>query len=73
MTTNKYVIKTLKEGVKVVIINDLKSYQSSLKHFLDAEGNWSYRDSLKLKITDYHITVAATHNELMYNFKFRVP
>ena len=71
MTTNNYVIKTLKEGVKVVIINDLKSYQSSLKHLLDAEDNWSYSESLYLEITNSHITVADTHNELMYNFKFK--
>ena len=71
MTTNNYVIKTLKEGVKVAIINDLKLYQSSLKHLLDAEDNWSYSESLYLQITISHITVAATYNELMYNCKFK--
>ena len=71
MPSNNYFIKTLIEGVKVFIINDLRSYQSSSKHLLDAEDNWSYSDSLQLQITNSHISVAATHNELMYNFKFK--
>jgi hypothetical protein len=37
ITINNYVIKTNKEGVKVVTINDLKSKQFSLKHLLDAK------------------------------------
>jgi hypothetical protein len=61
ITTNNYLIKTYKEGVKVFTINDLKSKQFSLKHLLDAkEYIYNYSDSLQLQITDSHITVATT-------------
>ena len=37
MTTNSYIIKTEKEGVKVLTIDDLKSKQFSLKLLLEAK------------------------------------
>jgi hypothetical protein len=63
LTTNNYIIKTEKDGVKVLTINDLESFKFSVQHLLDAielSGNLSY--SLQVQITNCHITIAATHN-----------
>jgi hypothetical protein len=64
ITTNNYLIKTYKEGVKVVTINDLMPLKFSVQHLLDAkEDGWNLTDSLQLQITDSHITIATTQNE----------
>jgi hypothetical protein len=63
ITTNNYLIKTYKEGVKVVTINDLMSGKFSVQHLLDAIDGSNLTDSLQVQITHSHITIAATQNE----------
>ena len=62
MTSNNFIIRTYKEGVKLLIINDLTSSKFSLQCLLDTEGIGS-TDSLQVQITDSHIIIAATSNE----------
>jgi hypothetical protein len=65
MTSNNYVIKTSKDGVKIVTINDFESLKFSVQHLLDAKDyDWkNFCDSLQLQITDSHIMVATTQND----------
>ena len=64
ITTNNYLIKTWKEGVKVVTINDLMPLKFSVQHLLDAKEEYgNVTDSLQLQITNSHITIATTQNE----------
>ena len=48
MTSNKYIVKTWREGVKVLTINDLKSNSFSLQHSLDNKDGLNYTDSLSI-------------------------
>ena len=49
LTTDHYIIKTWKQGVKVVIIKGLKEMTVSIQHFLEAkEYEFNFNDSLQL-------------------------
>jgi hypothetical protein len=63
LTTNNYIIKTEKDGVKVVTINDLESLQFSVQYLLEVRDEGNFTDSLQLQITHSHITIAATQND----------
>jgi hypothetical protein len=63
MTSNKYIIKTWREGVKVLTINELKSNKYSIHTLLDNKDGWNRTDSLGLLASDSHIIIAATQNE----------
>jgi hypothetical protein len=64
MTSNNFIIRTYKEGVKLLSINDLTSSKFELQHLLDTKKD-GYTDSLQVKITDSHIIIAATSNDLV--------
>jgi hypothetical protein len=63
MTSNKYIIKTIRKGVKVLTINDLKSKKYSLENLLDNDDIGNFHDSLALKTSNSHIIIAATQNK----------
>ena len=63
MTSNKFIIKTHANGVKVLTINELKSNKYSLKRLLDNKDGSNKTDSLGLLASDSHIIIAATQNE----------
>ena len=62
MTSNNFIIRTDKDGVKLLNINDLTSSKFSLQRLLDTKGS-GWTDSLQVQITDSHIIIAATNNE----------
>ena len=62
MTSNKFIIKTLRKGVKVLTINDLKSKNYSLENLLDNYDVVILTNSLTLLPSDSHIIIAATQN-----------
>ena len=47
MTTNKFIIKTYEEGVKLLSINDLISSKFSLQHLLDTKS-YGFTDNLQV-------------------------
>ena len=57
MTTNYFIIKTDKEGVKLLSIDDLTSYKFSLQRVLDTKRSLS-KDDLHVQITDSHLIIA---------------
>ena len=64
ITTNCYIVKTKKQGVKVLTIDDLNTKQFSLKLLLEAkEESWNLTDSLQLQITSSDIVIATTQNK----------
>ena len=64
MTTNHYIVKTDIEGVKLLTINDVKSYLFSLQNLIEAkEDIGNFNDSLQLYINHSHIVIATTQNE----------
>ena len=50
LDSNYFILKTMRDGVQVLTINDLKSGQFYLQHLLDSEEgyNWNYTDSLQV-------------------------
>ena len=62
-TSNLFIIKSIRKGVKALTINDLKSNKYSLKDLLDNQDGFNFIDSLSLLATDSHIIIAATQNE----------
>jgi hypothetical protein len=64
MTSNNFIIRTEEERVKLLSINDLTSSKFSLQHLLHTEWGGG-RDSLQVQITDSHIIIAATSNEIV--------
>jgi hypothetical protein len=73
LNTKTYIIKTSKEGVKVLTIDDLNSQQFSLKLLLKVDTeDWStYNDSLQLQITPSDIMIATTQNEKLREGKYK--
>ena len=64
MTTNSYIIKTMKD-VKLLNIDDLKTTQFSLKVLLKANDvSSSFTDSLQLQITASDIVIATGTKEI---------
>ena len=64
--TNTYIIKTKKNGLKLLTIKNLKTAQFSLQHLLEAkeEVYWTYTDSLQVSYApNSHIVIATTQNE----------
>ena len=47
MTTNKFIIKTYKEGVKLLSISDLISSKFFLQHLLDTKS-YGFTDNLQV-------------------------
>jgi hypothetical protein len=62
MASNNFIIRTYKEGVKLLSINDLTSSKFELQRLLDTKLG-GRTDSLQVQITDSHIIIAATSNE----------
>lgn len=63
MKSNHYIIKTRKEGIKVLTFHDLKSELFSLQQFHDNKDGGSYTDSLGILASDSHVIIAATQND----------
>ena len=63
MNSNKFIIKTILNKVKILTINDLKSKLNSIQLFLDNNDSHSFSDSLGILVSDYHILIAAAQNE----------
>jgi hypothetical protein len=65
MTTNNFIIRTFKDEVKLLSINDLNSSKFSLQRLLYTKEDGG-TDSLQVQINDSHIIIAATSNEEVY-------
>ena len=69
MTTNSYIIKTMKE-VKLLSIDDLTSQHYSLKVLVKANDvSWSFTDSLQVQVTPFNIVIATGTNEIRETLK----
>jgi major membrane immunogen (membrane-anchored lipoprotein) len=56
--------------VKVLTINDLKTYKYSLQHLLDNNDGANWTDSLGLSVSDSHIIIAVSDiREVKEKFK----
>ena len=66
MISKMFIIRTYKEGVKLLSINDLTSSKFELQRLLDTKMA-RFTDSLQVQITDSHIIIAATSNEWVDN------
>ena len=63
LTSNNYIIKTSKEGIKLLTIDDLKSQKFSLRPLLKAnEVYYNSTGSLQLEITPPYFVIATTQN-----------
>jgi dynactin complex subunit len=70
MSSNKFIVKTHANGVKVLTINELKSNKYSLQTLLDNKDGSNMTDSLGLLASDSQIIIAATQNE-KFNGKYK--
>lgn len=63
MTTNTYIIKSPRQGVLALTINELKSENYSTHQLLKSEDNLYFCiNSLNLLITNSHLMIASTQN-----------
>ena len=66
LTTNTYIIKTEKNGLKLLSIKNLKTSKFLLQDLLKAaeEDKWNYTCSLQVSyVTDSHLMIITTQNE----------
>ena len=71
MNADSYIIKTKREGVMVLTIDDLKSQQFSLELLLEARDYGNFPDSLQFQVTSSHIVIATTQNEKIREEKWK--
>ena len=65
LTTNTFIIKTYKNGIKILTIKNLKTSEFSLQDLLDAKDtDWNTTDSLQVQyVANSHLVIAAAQNE----------
>ena len=69
LATDSYILKTLKEGVKLLTFKEEEEEeedkQFSIQHLLEVEeSSWgNFTDSLQLQVTQDHVLIAAIENQ----------
>ena len=65
LATDSYILKTLKDGVKLLTFKEEEDKQFSIQHLLEAEeSSWgNFTDSLQLQVTQDHVLIAAIENQ----------
>ena len=67
LATHSYILKTLKEGVKLLTFKEEEEEdkQFSIQDLLEAEeSSWgNFTDSLQLQVTQDHVLIAAIENQ----------
>jgi hypothetical protein len=63
MNSNNYILKVVSGGVKLLTINDLKSFEFSCLLLKEFENDNNSNETLQVQITDSQIVIAATRNK----------
>ena len=73
LTANCYLIKTYRDGVKILTIENLEAQKFSLKLFLevDKEDFSTQTDSIQLQVAQSDIVIATTINQRVGDRKYK--